>query len=137
MLRHPAHPPDAVAAHPQPGRGAARAADLVVDWEGGTRIGQAIDEFVRRGGAAGWRGGIVVVCSDGLDRGDPELLESAMLESACRSRAVWPTRTVVAGGRGVPRTVGMLVAEPYVDVLLSGRDLGSLDELAALLPELG
>ena len=52
-------------------------------------------------------------------------------------RVVWTNPHVVTGGRGMPRTVGMLVAEPYVDVLLSGRDLGSLDELAALLPELG
>ncbi|AEA24845.1 VWA domain-containing protein [Pseudonocardia benzenivorans] len=122
-----------------PDEALARAADLVVDWEGGTRIGQAIDEFVRRWGRRGMaRGGIVVVCSDGLDRGDPELLESAMQKLArlCH-RVVWTNPHVVAGGRGVPRTVGMLVAEPYVDVLLSGRDLGSLDELAALLPELG
>ena len=36
-----------------------------------------------------------------------------------------------------PATVGMMVAEPHIDVLLSGHDLGSLEELAELLPELG
>jgi uncharacterized protein with von Willebrand factor type A (vWA) domain len=36
-----------------------------------------------------------------------------------------------------PQTVGMIVAQPYIDVLLSGHDLSSLEELAALLPKLG
>ena len=49
-----------------------QAAKSVFDWEGGTRIGQAIDTFVRQWGRRGMsRGAIVVICSDGLDRGDP------------------------------------------------------------------
>jgi uncharacterized protein with von Willebrand factor type A (vWA) domain len=115
----------------------ARAAERVLDWDGGTRIGRSIDEFVRNWGRRGMaRGGIVVVCSDGLDRGDPELLATAMqrLSRLCH-RVVWCNPHAL-GGR-LPRTVGMLVAEPFIDVLLSGADLGSLEELADLLPVLG
>ncbi len=50
-----------------------------MDWEGGTRIGDALDLFVRHWGRRGMaRGAIIVVCSDGLDRGDPEILSTAM-----------------------------------------------------------
>ena len=47
------------------------AAKTVVDWDGGTRIGASLDKFVRTWGRGGLcRGGVVVICSDGLDRGD-------------------------------------------------------------------
>ena len=50
-----------------------------MDWDGGTRIGASLDTFVRRWGRGGMcRGGVVVICSDGLDRGDPEVLAMAM-----------------------------------------------------------
>ncbi|MBO0872821.1 MAG: VWA domain-containing protein [Pseudonocardia sp.] len=120
-----------------PDEALARAAALVVDWEGGTRIGAAVDEFVRRWGRRGMaRGGIAVICSDGFDRGDPELLATSMerLSRLCR-RIVWTNPHAVGGRR--PSTVGMMVVEPYVDVLLSGHDLSSLKELADLLPALG
>jgi hypothetical protein len=115
----------------------AEAAELVVDWEGGTRIGGALDEFVRTWGRRGvCRGGVVVICSDGLDRGDPDVLATAMerLGRLCH-RVVWMHPHAGPGFR--PQTVGMLVAEPHIDVLLSGNDLDSLAELAGLLPELG
>ena len=52
-----------------------QAAKAVFDWEGGTRIGDSLDTFVRDWGRRGMcRGGIVVICSDGLDRGDPAVL---------------------------------------------------------------
>lgn len=114
-----------------------RAAGRVVDWEGGTRIGASVDAFVRRFGRRGIaRGGVVVICSDGLDRGDPELLDGAMARLArlCH-RIVW-LNPHAAGGRR-PATLGMMVAEPYIDVLLPGHDLAGLERLAALLPELG
>jgi hypothetical protein len=83
------------------------------------------------------RGGIVVICSDGLDRGDPRVLASAMerLSRLCH-RVVWlnPHRGDNRDFR--PSTLGMMVAAPHVDVLLSGHSLQSLEEFAALLPEL-
>ena len=59
--------------HRRPDEALDRAAEAVFDWEGGTRIGDSLDAFVRDWGRRGLcRGGIVVICSDGLDRGDPE-----------------------------------------------------------------
>lgn len=116
-----------------------QAAQLVVDWEGGTRIGDSLDRFVRNWGRKGLsRGGIVVICSDGLDRGDPEVLATAMdrLSRLCY-QIVWMNPHKGDNADYRPQTVGMSVAFPYVDVLLSGHDLSSLEELAELLPKLG
>jgi uncharacterized protein with von Willebrand factor type A (vWA) domain len=115
-----------------------QAAKAVFDWEGGTRIGDSLDTFVRAWGRRGMcRGAIVVICSDGLDRGDPAVLAAAMERLARLShRVVWlnPHKGNDAGFR--PSTLGMMVAAPHVDVLLSGHDLRSLEDFAALLPEL-
>jgi uncharacterized protein with von Willebrand factor type A (vWA) domain len=122
----------------RPDEALGRAARAVFDWEGGTRIGAALDTFVRDHGRRGLaRGGVVVVCSDGLDRGDPEVLATAVdrLSRLCH-RLVWlnPHKGDDAGFR--PSTLGMMVVAPYVDLLLSGHDLRSLEEFAALLPAL-
>jgi hypothetical protein len=116
----------------------AQAAKEVVDWEGGTRIGDSLDAFARCWGRRGLaRGGILVVCSDGLDRGDPEVLATAMERLARLSHTVvWmnPHRGDDPDYR--PQTLGLMVAEPHIDVLLSCHDLASLEKLAALLPTL-
>ncbi len=115
-----------------------RASKLVVDWEGGTRIGESLDKFVRLWARRGMcRGGVVVICSDGLDRGDPELLSDAMerLSRLCHN-IVWMNPHKGNNPDYQPQTVGMLAAQPHIDVLLSGHDLSSLEELAALLPKL-
>ena len=115
-----------------------QAANTVFDWDGGTRIGDSLDAFVRGWGRRGTsRGAIVVICSDGLDRGDPAVLASAMERlSRLSHRIVWmnPHKGDDADFR--PSTLGMMVAAPHVDLLLSGHDLRSLEELASLLPEL-
>jgi len=55
------------------------AAEVAVDWEGGTRIGDSLREFVRPYGRQAYcRGAVVVMCSDGLERGDPALLADQM-----------------------------------------------------------
>ena len=115
-----------------------RAAREVFDWEGGTRIGESLDAFVRSWGRRGLcRGGVVVICSDGLDRGDPEVLATAMerLRRLCHT-LLWmnPHKGDDPGFR--PSTLGMMVAAPHIDLMLSGHDLRSLEELAALLPTL-
>jgi hypothetical protein len=114
------------------------AARTVVDWDGGTRIGESLDTFVRtwaRGGLC--RGGVVVICSDGLDRGDPEVLAAAMerLGRLCH-RIVWLNPHKGDDRDFRPSTLGMMVAAPHIDLLLSGHDLASLEELAGLLPVL-
>jgi len=114
------------------------AARAVFDWEGGTRIGDAIDTFVRRWGRRGVsRGAIVVICSDGLDRGDPAVLASAMERLARLShQIVWMNPHKGDDPDFRPSTLGMMVAAPHVDLLMSGHDLASLEELAGRLPEL-
>jgi len=115
-----------------------QAAQAVFDWEGGTRIGDSLTTFVRDWGQRGvCRGGIVVICSDGLDRGDPQVLATAMerLSRLCH-RVVWLNPHKGANRDFRPGTVGMMVASPHIDLLLSGHDLRSLEDFAALLPEL-
>lgn len=113
--------------HRRPDEALDRAAQAVVDWEGGTRIGESLDAFVRDWGRRGiGRGGIVVICSDGLDRGDPAVLESAMkrLTRLCH-RIVW-----LNPHGAEPRSLGMVVAAPYVDEVLAARTLGDLEDFA-------
>jgi hypothetical protein len=115
------------------------AARTVVDWDGGTRIGASLDELVRTYGRGGLcRGAVVVICSDGLDRGDPEVLALAMerLARLCH-RVVWLNPHKGDNPDFRPSTLGMMVAAPHIDRLLSGHDLASLEELARTLPALG
>lgn len=124
--------------HRRPDDALASAARMVFDWEGGTRIGASIDAFVREWGRRGLcRGGVVVICSDGLDRGDPAVLAAAMERLARLShRIVWLNPHKGSDQAFRPSTLGMMVAAPYVDLLLSGHDLSSLEEFAAVLPAL-
>ncbi len=122
----------------RPDQALEEAGRAVLDWEGGTRIGASLDEFVRIWGRRGLaRGGVVVVCSDGLDRGDPELLATAVerLGRQCH-RLVWLNPHKRDNRDFQPSTLGMMVVAPHVDLLLSGHDLRSLEELATLLPAL-
>jgi uncharacterized protein len=122
----------------RPDQALAEAGQAVLDWEGGTRIGDSLEEFVREWGRRGLaRGGVVVICSDGLDRGDPEVLATAMerLSRQCY-RLVWMNPHKGDNPDFRPNTLGMMVAAPHVDLILSGHDLNSLEELAALLPAL-
>ena len=78
-----------------------------------------------------------MICSDGLDRGDPEVLDRAMsqLDRLCH-RIVWvnPHR---GNDRDRPLTsMAMLVAEPYINDVQSGHNLASLEEFARALPAL-
>ncbi len=121
-----------------PDQAMANAAAAVVEWDGGTRIGACLDEFVRKWGRRGLaRGAIVLICSDGLDRGDPQVLDAAMQRLARQShRIVW-----VSPHRGnsrvfTPTTLAMTVAAPYTDMVVGGQDLQSLEEVARVLSTL-
>ncbi len=111
-----------------------RATQAVVDWEGGTRIGASLDTFIRDWGRRGLcRGAVVVICSDGLDRGDPDVLATAMERLRRLSyRIVW----LNPDERGPGGALGLTVAAPHIDRILPGHDLSSLEELATLLPAL-
>ncbi len=109
----------------------------VVDWGGGTRIGAAVRGFLRdwgRQGAA--RGAVVVICSDGLDCGEPEDLARQMaLLARLAHRVVW-VNPLKADPRYQPLARGMAAALPHIDELVSGHDLTSLEELADLVGRL-
>jgi uncharacterized protein len=124
--------------HRRPDAALELAAKAVFDWEGGTRIGASLDAFVKDWGRRGLcRGGIVVICSDGLDRGDPGVLATAMERlSRLSHRVVWMNPHKGDNANFRPSTLGMMVAAPHVDLLLSGHDLSSLEELATLLPKM-
>jgi uncharacterized protein with von Willebrand factor type A (vWA) domain len=124
--------------HRKPDYALELAAKAVVDWEGGTRIGESLDSFLRHWGRRGLcRGGVVVICSDGLDRGDPGLLATSMerLSRLCHT-LIWMNPHKGDNVNFRPSTLGMMVAEPHIDVMLSGHDLSSLEQLATLLPTL-
>jgi uncharacterized protein len=108
-----------------------RAAEEVVDWNGGTRIGESLHRFLADYGHRGLaRGAVVVICSDGLEVGDPALLEHEMAHLArLAHRVIWlnPLRDDPAYE---PLARGMRAALPHVDVFLSGARVSSLETLA-------
>lgn len=107
-----------------------RAAEEVVDWNGGTRIGESLASLARSGVA---RGAVVVVCSDGLDVGDPELLRDEMARlSRLAYRVLW-LNPLKEDPAYEPLARGMRAALPHVDVFLSGHNLASLEALGRAL----
>jgi uncharacterized protein with von Willebrand factor type A (vWA) domain len=106
----------------------------VADWEGGTRIGQSLktllDGWSQR---AALRGAVVVLCSDGLERGDPEMLRAQMARlRRLAHRVVW-ANPLKGSPRYEPLARGMAAALPSVDVFLSGHNLESLEQLGRAL----
>ncbi len=115
-----------------------RAREAVPDWSGGTRIGHALHEF--NDGYAGLglaRGAVVILVSDGWDRGDPALLvrELERLRLQCR-RLVWLNpRPATLDGQ--PLAIGMRAALPHVDDFVPGHDPRAASDLARLIAALG
>lgn len=106
----------------------------VADWEGGTRIGESLkallDGWSQR---AALRGAVVVVCSDGLERGEPDLLRSQMAKlHRLAHRVVW-VNPLKGSPRYEPLARGMAAALPSIDVFVPGHNLESLEELSRVL----
>jgi uncharacterized protein with von Willebrand factor type A (vWA) domain len=106
----------------------------VEDWEGGTRIGESLktllDGWSQR---AALRGSVVVLCSDGLERGDPALLSAQMARlRRLAHRVVW-VNPLKGSPRYEPLARGMAAALPSVDVFLAGHNLESLEHLGRIL----
>ena len=106
----------------------------VVDWAGGTRIGESLQMFNQRWGRRVLsRGAIVVIISDGWDRGDIDLLAREMRRLQLSAyRLIWLNPLLGSAGYR-PQTVGMTAALPFVDDFLPANNLKSLVQLAALL----
>jgi uncharacterized protein with von Willebrand factor type A (vWA) domain len=106
-------------------------AKAVPDWSGGTRIGASIRQFHLRWSRRALRGGpVVLLVSDGWDRGDPDVLREqvARLQRSCH-RLIWLNPLIGTVGYE-PLTRGLQAALPYVDDFLPARTLTNLADLA-------
>ncbi len=112
----------------------AAAARRVVDWSGGTRLGAGLRVFNDRWGTRGLaRGAIVVIVSDGWDRGDPQLLAQEMGRlHRVTHRVVW-VNPLKATAEYAPVARGMAAALPHVDDFVEGHSLAALEELALVI----
>jgi len=119
---------------PNPDDALRRAAAEVLDWDGGTRIGECLERFLDEYGHGGLaRGAVVVICSDGLDVGDPELLGEAIARlSRLAHRVVW-LNPLKEDPAYAPLARGMQAALPHVDLFASGHNLASLEAVGKAL----
>ena len=117
-----------------PDKAMQQAAGSVEDWSGGTRLGEGIGRFNDEWGTKGMaRGAIVVILSDGWDRGDPELLASEMARlSRVAHKIVWVNPLKATDGYA-PLARGMAAALPFVDEFIEGHSLDALDRLSAVV----
>jgi len=106
----------------------------VPDWSGGTRLGELLKAFLDRWGQRGVaRGAVVVVASDGWERGDATLLGQQMQRLArLAHRVVWANPHRGQPGYA-PLTAGMQAALPFVDDFVDGHSVAALHRLAAVL----
>jgi uncharacterized protein len=117
-----------------PDKALRQAGERVQDWSGGTRLGECLHRFNDEWGIRGMaRGAIVVILSDGWDRGDPEVLAEQM----CRLQRVaydviWVNPLKVTPGYA-PLARGMAAALPYVDHFVEGHSLAAMEELANVI----
>ena len=116
----------------------AAAADRVADWAGGTRLGETLRTFNDEWGVRGMaRGAVVVVLSDGWDRGAPDQLGEEMARLArVAHRVVWVNPLKASPGY-VPLAQGMAAALPHVDEFVEGHSLAALERVAAAIAREG
>jgi uncharacterized protein with von Willebrand factor type A (vWA) domain len=114
-----------------------RVSEAVNDWSGGTRIGESLRQFNQHWARRVLRSsGVVIIVSDGWDRGDPQLVTSEMarLQRSCH-RLIW-LNPLAGTDSYQPLAAGMAAAYPYIDDLVAVSDLASLEGLASLLAEM-
>jgi uncharacterized protein with von Willebrand factor type A (vWA) domain len=117
-----------------PSRALKDIAEIVHDWEGGTRIGDSLHELLSRYGQHGFiRGAVVVLCSDGLERGDPDALAAEMSRLARLAHKVVWVNPLKGSPLYQPLARGMSAALPHVDVFLPGHNVASLEALGSVL----
>lgn len=121
-----------------PDQALSRAAKRVVDWSGGTRLGECMRAFNDQWGVRGMaRQAVVVVLSDGWDRGDPAVLGAQMQRlRRVAYRVVWVNPLKAAPGYA-PLARGMAAALPHVDEFIEGHNLASLEALAEVVGSTG
>jgi len=109
-------------------------AAAVPDWSGGTRLGELLATFLDTWGQRGMaRGAIVVVLSDGWERGDAQLLGEQMARlHRLAHRVIWANPRRGKPGYA-PLVAGMVAALPHVDDFVSGHSIAALEQLAAVV----
>lgn len=110
------------------------AARAVPDWSGGTRLGAALRRFNDEWGMRGMaRGAVVVVLSDGWDRGDPAVLTEELVRlRRAAHKVVWVNPLKASPGYA-PLARGMAAALPLVDEFVEGHSLASLEALVGVI----
>jgi len=108
----------------------------IPDWSGGTRLGEGLKAFLDRWGQRGLaRQAIVVVFSDGWERGDPTLLADQMRRlSRLAHRVVWVNPHKGKAGYA-PLVGGMAAALPYIDDFVTGHSFAALEELVEVIAD--
>jgi uncharacterized protein with von Willebrand factor type A (vWA) domain len=106
----------------------------VEDWSGGTRIGGALGEFNRSYARRGYaRGAIVLVVSDGWDRGDPNVLAEEVRRLQLQSRRlIWINPRPMEVDKQ-PLAIGMRAAMPFIDEFVPGHDPRAIAGMASLI----
>jgi uncharacterized protein with von Willebrand factor type A (vWA) domain len=108
----------------------AAAGRAVPDWAGGTRLGETLRAFLDRWGRRGLaRGAVVVVFSDGWERGEPILLAEQMAALRRLAHAVLWVNPHAGAESYLPVQSGIAAALPFIDRLLAGHSLATLQEL--------
>lgn len=120
--------------HRDPDAAMAAVSRSVPDWSGGTRLGELVKEFLDRWGQRGMaRGAVVVVLSDGWERGDAALLGEQMARlRRLAHRVVWSNPRRARPGFA-PVAAGMAAALPHVDDFVEGHSVAALEHLAAVV----
>lgn len=120
--------------HRDPDAALRAAGSAIPDWRGGTRLADSLRVFLRRWGQRGIaRGAVVVLCSDGWERGDPGAL-AAQVDRLSRLayRLVWVNPHRGKAGYA-PLAAGMAAALPFLDDFVAGHSLAALEELVAVI----
>lgn len=111
-----------------------QATDLVVDWDRGTRIGESLGAYVTRWGKYRFnRGAMVIICSDGLERGVPDRLAWAMQRLSRQAHSVIWVSPLAGDPKFQPLARDLAAALPFVDEMVAGHNIKGLEDLAGVL----
>ena len=114
-----------------------RASSGVVDWAGGTRIGESLASLLRNPVALRHvRGAVVMVASDGLETGDPDLMASQVARLSRLAHTIVWMSPLKSDPSYRPLTRGIRLAIPYLDHLVAADTLDDLEAVATFLPGL-
>ncbi|HET6393343.1 MAG TPA: VWA domain-containing protein [Blastococcus sp.] len=117
-----------------PDKALAASGSAIPDWSGGTRLGEVLKAFLDRWGQRGTaRGAVIVVCSDGWERGGTELLAAQMVRLRRLAHAVVWVNPHKGRSGYEPLTGGMQAALPSVDHFVSGHSMAAFEELTGVI----